>query len=219
MALSYFTNWSESPAPEMFSFHEEPTFYDTELNPIFDPTYNNFSNTIPSAGNFFTPSPELNNPYTGLPYFPVELPVPEPVTWHGGWYCGDVGLPEWYGQVEVRKKDEGNNSNKGGGILSAQSMAARVRRRRISEKTQELGKLVPGGHKMNTAEMFQAAFKYIKFLQAQIGVLKLMHELPESEEVMSNGEMQALVTCTSMQERLYDAEKCIGPDTLQEPSN
>lgn len=45
--------------------------------------------------------------------------------------------------------------------MSAQSMAARQRRRRISEKTQELGKLIPGGQKMNTAEMFEAAFKYI----------------------------------------------------------
>ncbi|XP_076959630.1 uncharacterized protein LOC143635764 [Bidens hawaiensis] len=152
----------------MFSFHEETTSYDTELNPIFDPTYNNHSNIIPPAGNFFTPSPEFHNPFSALPYsatfnqeqyFPVELPplpVPEPVTWHGvgGWYGGDggcVGLPEWYGQVELMKKDEGG----GNGSLSAQSMAARVRQRRISEKAQELGKLVPGGHKMNTAEMFQ----------------------------------------------------------------
>ncbi|KVH89308.1 Myc-type, basic helix-loop-helix (bHLH) domain-containing protein, partial [Cynara cardunculus var. scolymus] len=44
---------------------------------------------------------------------------------------------------------------------------ARVRRRKISEKTQELGKLIPG-----------AAFKYIKFLQAQVGVLKLMASIP-----------------------------------------
>ncbi|GKG16479.1 Myc-type, basic helix-loop-helix domain-containing protein, partial [Tanacetum coccineum] len=50
--------------------------------------------------------------------------------------------------------------------LSAQSLAARARRRKISEKTQEFGKLIPGGQKMNTAEMFQADFKYVMFLQA-----------------------------------------------------
>nr|GEV17652.1 Myc-type, basic helix-loop-helix (bHLH) domain-containing protein [Tanacetum cinerariifolium] len=44
--------------------------------------------------------------------------------------------------------------------LSAQSLAARARRRKISEKTQEFGKLIPGGQKMNTAEMFQVAFNY-----------------------------------------------------------
>ncbi|KAJ1377906.1 Myc-type, basic helix-loop-helix [Sesbania bispinosa] len=42
-------------------------------------------------------------------------------------------------------------------IISAQSIAARERRRKITEKTQELGKLVPGGPKMNTAEMLHAA--------------------------------------------------------------
>lgn len=62
----------------------------------------------------------------------------------------------------------------GAGCLSAQTVAARARRKRISEKTQELGRLIPGGNKMNTAEMFQAAYKYVKFLQAQVGILGLM---------------------------------------------
>ncbi|GKC48320.1 hypothetical protein Tco_1066042, partial [Tanacetum coccineum] len=33
----------------------------------------------------------------------------------------------------------------------------------------------------------------------------------ESEEVLGNGEMQDLVTCALIQEKLYTAEKCIGP--------
>ena len=57
---------------------------------------------------------------------------------------------------------------------SAQSVAARERRRKITEKTQELGKLVPGGSKMNTAEMLTAAYNYIKFLQAQMGIFEFM---------------------------------------------
>lgn len=60
------------------------------------------------------------------------------------------------------------------GVLSAQSIAARERRRKITEKTQELGKLIPGGNKLNTAEMFQSASKYVKFLQAQVSLLQLM---------------------------------------------
>lgn len=56
-----------------------------------------------------------------------------------------------------------------------QSVAARVRRKKISEKTQELTKLIPGGTSMNTAEMLLASFKYIKFLQAQAGILAMMH--------------------------------------------
>lgn len=65
----------------------------------------------------------------------------------------------------------------GSGCLSAQSAAARERRKRISEKTQELGKLIPGGNKMNTAEMFQSAYKYVRFLQAQVGILSLMRSI------------------------------------------
>ncbi|KAE8690473.1 hypothetical protein F3Y22_tig00110895pilonHSYRG00539 [Hibiscus syriacus] len=41
-------------------------------------------------------------------------------------------------------------------------------------KREELGKLVPGGSKMNTAEMLQSAFKYVKYLQTQLGILQLM---------------------------------------------
>ncbi|KVH98022.1 transcription factor bHLH83-like [Cynara cardunculus var. scolymus] len=134
-------------------------------------------------------------------------------TLSSSWYDGGRGYSkdkvEESSRVQVTGKQ---NAGGGGGMirLSAQSMAARVRRRKISEKTQELGKLIPGGHKMNTAEMFQAAFKYIKFLQAQVGVLKLMDSIPEDEQGMDNGElMEALVTSTSMQEKLYSAEKCI----------
>lgn len=65
--------------------------------------------------------------------------------------------------------------------LSPQSLAARQRRKRISNKTQDLGRLVPGGHKMSTAEMFQAAAKYVKFLQAQVGILSL--QIPQEHQV------------------------------------
>lgn len=65
------------------------------------------------------------------------------------------------------------------GSLSAQSIAARQRRRKITEKTHELGKLVPGGQKMNTAEMLQSAHKYIKFLQAQVRVLEFVASFPQ----------------------------------------
>jgi len=61
--------------------------------------------------------------------------------------------------------------------ISPQSVAARERRRKITEKTQQLGKLVPGGPKMNTAEMLRAASKYVKYLQVQVMMLELTNSL------------------------------------------
>ena len=61
--------------------------------------------------------------------------------------------------------------------LPAQSIAARERRRKIAEKTQELGKVIPGSNKMSTAEKFQAASKYVNLLQAQVQLLQLMNSI------------------------------------------
>lgn len=63
----------------------------------------------------------------------------------------------------------------------AQSLAARERRKKIADKMQELGKLIPGGSKMNTAEMLQSAFNYVKFLQSQVHILQLMSSLNPSQ--------------------------------------
>ncbi|XP_044497622.1 transcription factor bHLH52 [Mangifera indica] len=96
--------------------------------------------------------------------------------------------------------------------LSAQSIAARERRRKITEKTQELGKLIPGGHRMNTAEMFQAAAKYVKFLQAQVKVLQLMEpSMQERAELLPFQELQTLLESPIIQEKLYSEEKCLVP--------
>ncbi|XP_073129307.1 uncharacterized protein [Henckelia pumila] len=101
--------------------------------------------------------------------------------------------------------------------LSAQSIAARQRRRKITDKTQELGKLIPGAHKMNTAEMFHAAYKYIKFLQAQLGILQSMESYYhkesdiEEESVESEEYLHGLVESPLIQEKLYSREKCLAP--------
>ncbi|KAJ8436326.1 hypothetical protein Cgig2_005250 [Carnegiea gigantea] len=95
--------------------------------------------------------------------------------------------------------------------VSAQSRAARERRRKITEKTQELGKLVPGGSKMNTAEMLQAAFKYVKFLQAQLGILQSMKTLTEKSDKKVNLDSLPLLASSLVQEKLYTKEKCLVP--------
>lgn len=54
------------------------------------------------------------------------------------------------------------------------SAVARERRQKISDKTQSLQKLLPWDKKMDMATMLEEAYKYIKFLQAQISVLQSM---------------------------------------------
>ncbi|KAK8967970.1 Transcription factor bHLH53 [Platanthera guangdongensis] len=53
------------------------------------------------------------------------------------------------------------------------SATTRVRQKRISDKTRELGRLIPNGGKMNTAEMLQAGHKYVWYLHAQMSILGL----------------------------------------------
>ncbi|XP_054812436.1 transcription factor bHLH52-like [Prosopis cineraria] len=146
-----------------------------------------------------------------------------PTTDHGFMDGNNIVVPSvpefYYDEVAV----VGNNAEslavaEGGGrkknekmTVSAQSVAARERRRRITEKTQELGRLVPGGSKMNTAEMLQAAAKYVNYLNAQVGMLQLINTLQEDKVFSGSEEMRKLIGSTVVEEKMYMEEKCFVP--------
>ncbi|PON42514.1 Basic helix-loop-helix transcription factor [Parasponia andersonii] len=65
----------------------------------------------------------------------------------------------------------------GGGVklsTDPQSVAARERRHRISDRFKILQSLVPGGAKMDTVSMLEEAIHYVKFLKTQIWLHQTM---------------------------------------------
>ncbi|VFQ93336.1 unnamed protein product [Cuscuta campestris] len=92
-------------------------------------------------------------------------------------------MADYHQPVKERKRHGGAKkpSAAAGGAKAAtklstdrQSVAARERRHRISDRFKILQSLVPGGTKMDTVSMLEGAIHYVNFLKAQIWLHEAM---------------------------------------------
>ena len=81
-------------------------------------------------------------------------------------------------EANNKRKENKKGGKKSKGVMKLstdpQSVAARERRHRISDRFKILQSMVPGGSKMDTVSMLEEAIHYVKFLKAQIWLHQTM---------------------------------------------
>lgn len=119
-------------------------------------------------------------------------------TYNGSHSSTNVSINDKNALKKNKKKSTKSKSTNNGAVATPlklstdpQSVAARERRHRISERFKTLQSLVPGGSKLDTVSMLDEAIHYVKFLKTQIW----LHETLTSSNcasVSTNGYLETV---------------------------
>ena len=151
----------------------------------------NQQNTIienqPSSTNSTTLSPSPSPSSSNIEEIEQAVDRDQVVSQMKEWiYYAAVFRPVNLGLETVEKKRRKNVKMS----KEPQTVAARKRREKISEKIRVLQRLVPGGSKMDIGSMLDEAASYLKFLRAQIKALEGL--------TYKFGSIDCLSTCTPL---------------------